>query len=240
MQIVPVIDLMGGRVVHARGGRRDTYRPIRSTLTGSSEPAAVVGALLALHPFEALYVADLDAIAGDGDHLRALEGLKRRFPDLALWVDSGLATEPACAEWLGRGLGHLVLGSESQSDSAVLKSVSASMPIDRLLLSLDFQADRFLGPAEIMDATGLWPARVIVMTLGRVGGTAGPDLQRLQSLQGAHPDRRFYAAGGVRHADDLRRLAAAGAAGALVASALHDGRLAAAALREFQDKIPMS
>jgi phosphoribosylformimino-5-aminoimidazole carboxamide ribotide isomerase len=37
--------------------------------------------------------------------------------------------------------------------------------------------------------------------------------------------RRIYAAGGVRDAADLAALARAGIAGALVATALHDGRL---------------
>ena len=46
MRIVPVIDLMGGCVVHARGGRRETYRPIRSALTASSASTTAVGSLL--------------------------------------------------------------------------------------------------------------------------------------------------------------------------------------------------
>ena len=235
MRIVPVIDLMGGCVVHARGGRRERYRPIRSALTASSEPTAVVEALLELHPFDTLYVADLDAIAGEAAHDRELESLRRRFPALELWVDGGLASGTACAAWLARGLGDMVLGSESQDDNAVLAGLSASRLAERVVLSLDFQGEDFLGPADILDEPDLWPERVIVMTLGRVGGTSGPDLDRLAGLRDHQPRRRFYAAGGVRHADDLQRLAATGAAGALVASALHDGRLTATALQAFDD-----
>jgi uncharacterized protein related to proFAR isomerase len=40
-----------------------------------------------------------------------------------------------------------------------------------------------------------------------------------------HPDRDWYAAGGVRHVEDLHALAADGAAGVLVASILYDGGL---------------
>ena len=58
MRVVPVIDLMAGRVVHARRGDRSNYRPLESKLTRSSEPVAVVAALLALAPFDTLYVAD--------------------------------------------------------------------------------------------------------------------------------------------------------------------------------------
>jgi hypothetical protein len=43
----------------------------------------------------------------------------------------------------------------------------------RIVLSLNFRGDSFLGPKGLCDAPHLWPARVIVMTLARVGGDAG-------------------------------------------------------------------
>ena len=65
------------------------------------------------------------------------------------------------------------------------------------------------------------------MTLARVGSGAGPDMGRLAALRRAAPDRRLYAAGGVRDLADVQALARADIAGALVASALHDERLTA-------------
>ena len=49
--VVPVIDLMGGQVVHARRGDRSNYRPLESALARSSDPLEVVRALLAAAPF---------------------------------------------------------------------------------------------------------------------------------------------------------------------------------------------
>ena len=46
----------------------------------------------------------------------------------------------------------------------------------RVLLSLDFRGEGFRGPGDILDDAALWPRRVIVMTLARVGAAAGPDL----------------------------------------------------------------
>jgi phosphoribosylformimino-5-aminoimidazole carboxamide ribotide isomerase len=48
----------------------------------------------------------------------------------------------------------------------------------------------------------------------------------------AHP-RKVFAAGGVRSEKDLADLAKAGVSGALVASALHDGRLTAPVIARF-------
>lgn len=225
MQIIPVIDLKGGQVVHARMGDRDRYAPLRSRLCDGCDPLAVVAGLMAVYPFEALYVADLDAIAGRQGHDSTLGDIAERFPSLRLWVDSGIATADGGVAWLAQGLGDLVLGTESLADPEVLMSLAATEPA-RIVLSLDFRGDLFQGPADILGRPALWPQRVIAMTLGRVGSGAGPDLARLEGIVlRCGTDRHVYAAGGVRNPEDLEELAAMGVAGALVATALHDGRL---------------
>lgn len=97
-------------------------------------------------------------------------------------------------------------------------------------LSLDFRGDAFLGPPELLDDAALWPGRVIVMTLARVGSGEGPDLARLASIIARAEGREVYAAGGVRDARDLAALSDIGAAGALIATALHTGHLQASDL----------
>ena len=72
------------------------------------------------------------------------------------------------------------------------------------------------------------------MTLAAVGRDEGPDLKRVAGIvRLAGPGREVFAAGGVRAAEDLRALAEAGAAGVLVASALHRGKIKADDLREI-------
>lgn len=231
-ELIPVIDLMGGLVVHARGGSRDRYRPLEgSCITASADPVALVDALLALHPFRTLYIADLDAIRKTGDHKSTILALRAQFPELGLWVDAGFAAECACRRFLAAGVGDLVLGSESQDDLHLLSLLRAE---PRLVLSLDFRGDTALGAPELFGAPELWPERMIAMTLARVGSGIGPDLARLTGLRGLAPDKRWFAAGGVRGPDDVLALADLGCAGALVASALHDGRLAAGFLARLQ------
>jgi phosphoribosylformimino-5-aminoimidazole carboxamide ribotide isomerase len=222
-ELIPVIDLMGGQVVHARAGERDRYRPLAgSVVARSPEPEAVIRGLLALHPFRTLYIADLDAILKRGDHKAQIRRLRQTFPDLRIWVDAGFAETCACRRFLAADLGDLVLGSESQSDARVLEALEGE---PRLVLSLDFKGARPLGPAALFEGPELWPERLIVMTLARIGGEAGPDLDRLRAVRAQASERRVYAAGGVRGGEDLAELRAVGCAGVLLASALHDGRL---------------
>jgi phosphoribosylformimino-5-aminoimidazole carboxamide ribotide isomerase len=222
MQVIPVLDLIDGLVVRAKMGDRDAYRPIETPLSPSPDPLAIVEGLMRLHRFRTLYVADLDAIRGRGDNFAALQRLRAAYPALELWIDNGAADAAAVAAT--RAFGVPVLGSESQRDIGLVAATPAA------LLSLDFRGEAFQGPPELLATPSIWPDRLVVMTLARVGGGAGPDLDRLASIQARAGERALYAAGGVRDAADLVALARAGAAGVLVATALHDGRLAGADL----------
>ena len=226
---VPVIDLMGGQVVHARAGRRDDYRPLSgSAIADGPDPATVVEGLLALHPFRCLYIADLDAILKRGQHREMIQGLAVRFPGLELWVDAGAADEAEVAAWLALPAVRPVLGSESQADDRLLAELEGE---PRLLLSLDLRGAERLDPAGLFEQPELWPDDVIVMTLARVGAGQGPDLEALGAVMARAGGRRVWAAGGVRDAADLMALRDLGCAGVLLATALHDGRLGWAELQ---------
>lgn len=243
MQVIPVIDLKNGVAVHAVKGRREHYRPLQSTLCGSAEPLDVLAGLLRLHPFRAVYLADLDALAGrDGNHA-IIQQLQQAYPALEFWVDQGWPAPTAVYP----ANGVPVLGSESitaeqlaqwQAQPDAAQRAPAAFPRgawERGILSLDFFGECFAGPPALLEQPALWPERVILMTLGQVGSQAGPDWPRLESYLKRHPQTRWIAAGGVRHADDLRRLAGLGVHAALVATALHRQSVTAAALREFED-----
>jgi phosphoribosylformimino-5-aminoimidazole carboxamide ribotide isomerase len=222
MDIIPVLDLRGGIVVRARMGQRDQYRPLESQLTPTSDPVDVMLGLCSVYPFKTFYIADLDAIMGTGNNEVTLRRLKAAFPAAVLWVDNGVADVSAALSWLDAGLGHLVVGSESQQDTALMQRLSAH---DRVILSLDFREQAFQGPSAFLDEVDFWPRRLIVMTLARVGSGAGPDLERLCEIRDIAAGHSIYAAGGVRGRTDIAALKRAGIAGALVATSLHDGRL---------------
>jgi phosphoribosylformimino-5-aminoimidazole carboxamide ribotide isomerase len=222
LHIIPVIDLKAGRAVHARMGRRHTYRPVASPLSPDGDALALLDAYLRVHPFDTVYVADLDAIAGTGDNGAVLRRMRAVHPEIARWIDAG------GAETAGSDLS--VIGTESLADDAALAAILHAAGPDGFALSLDRHDGDILGPASIHEDSRLWPGRVVAMALSRVGSGAGPDVEGLAALVARAGGRHIYAAGGVRDAGDLAGLAAAGAAGALVATALHDGRLTGADL----------
>jgi phosphoribosylformimino-5-aminoimidazole carboxamide ribotide isomerase len=230
MDVIPVIDIKDGQVVHAQGGRRESYRPIQTPLSSTSAPADVASGLLRLAPFRKLYIADLDPIEGRAPNDAAIEAIANAAPGVELWVDNGIADAVTARAWLNRFPHGLVIGSESQNGPETIESLRH---VARVLLSLDFRGDAFQGPSVLHDDPALWPARVIVMTLARVGAAAGPDTERVSGILARAKGRQVFGAGGIRDGRDLHTLATAGAAGVLVATALHTGALTGAELRPF-------
>ncbi|MDD5033611.1 MAG: HisA/HisF-related TIM barrel protein [Methylococcaceae bacterium] len=214
MEIIPVIDLMGGIAVHAKQGRRDSYRPLQSPCCASPDPFDVLAGYLSLNSFRTFYIADLDALMGKGSQEGVIHRLQDRYPELDFWVDEGCPMENR--HWTP------IIGSESLrvSDWERLKGRGGDW-----ILSLDFFDDRLRGPGEILREPQAWPQRVIVMSLNHVGSFAGPDVARLEGMRHLAPDRGIIAAGGVRHVGDLEKLESLGIAAVLTASALHEGRL---------------
>jgi phosphoribosylformimino-5-aminoimidazole carboxamide ribotide isomerase len=228
VDVIPVIDLKGGTVVHARAGQRDRYAPLRSDLCAGSAPLVVARALLDMYPFSILYLADLDAIAGTGDHDTHIADIAQALPQVALWVDCGLGDATRVDGWWARDRATAVVGTESVASPAALRKLARATPDARWVLSLDHRpeetvdGDSWPGASELWNDVASWPSRIIAMTLGRVGSRAGPDLARVAALRARAGDRKIYAAGGVRGGADLLALAGSAVSGVLVATALHE------------------
>jgi phosphoribosylformimino-5-aminoimidazole carboxamide ribotide isomerase len=233
VEIIPVIDLVQGQVVRARMGQRQFYQPILSTLCKSSEPFNVLQALLELYPFSTLYIADIDAIQGVGHHENLIKKIAEQFPDIQLWLDCGLKYYHLAMDIANI---HLVIGSENIEHLDHYFGISQKLP-GKHLLSLDSSGEQTLGPSALHEDPSYWPDRVIGMQLKQVGSGLGANtdlLSRLARLNQLRPiPSALYAAGGVRHIQDCRQLRQQGVAGALVASALHDGDITPQELTAF-------
>ncbi len=229
MEIIPVIDLKSGIVVHARRGARDEYAPLRSPLVDGCDPVTVARALGSVCRTRRLYVADLDSLAGapvDEATVGAVAAVAEP------WVDAGAVTADRAAALARAGVVRNIVGTESLGGDVDALRRSGGPP---LVLSIDLRDGRLISPRpelagrEPVTAAPLAAARgareLLVIDLARVGSGSGPPLRAVAELAAALPGLPIYAGGGVRDDADLQALAAAGATGALVATALHEGRV---------------
>jgi phosphoribosylformimino-5-aminoimidazole carboxamide ribotide isomerase len=227
MQIIPVIDVLGGTAVRAVRGERSRYQPLESQLCRGSDPVDAARALLDYCAASVLYVADLDGIMRGAPQRDLLARLAGALPGVELWLDAGF-TDTASASALLTSLHETgatltpVFGSESLHAGAM-----AQLP-ENAILSLDRRHDTPLGDPQCWTDASHWPARLIVMTLERVGSFDGPALSTIADVRQRAGQRQIIGAGGIRDADDLQAAQASGASAWLVASALHERRIPAA------------
>ena len=217
MKIIPVIDLKDGVVVHARQGDRENYQSINTDLCQSSDIYRVIEAFLGIYDFDTIYIADLNAITHQGHHQNLIGDVLAHFPHILFWIDSGYQCYKT---YPGNYLP--VLGSECYSDETLSELDAFDK---RFILSLDFSAIEALGSKILFSNQDIWPDTIIIMTLNRVGGHQGPDLDKLSWFCRRYPHKNFIAAGGIRDVNDLHALKQAGVQQALIASALHSGAI---------------
>ncbi len=237
MRVVGVIDLKDGMAVHAVRGERERYRPVHSVISSDDGDAlALARAFRSELALDEVYVADLDAITGAGSHHAIIAALAR---EASVMVDAGV-TEPGRArELLELGAQRVIVGTETLTGG--LDALLAEIP--QLVLSVDLRDGRLLSPDPRLAGLSALDAmarlhrpglrEVIVLDLARVGSGAGTDVGLIAELHAAFGDLQLLAGGGVRDIDDLRALSDAGAAGALVATALHKGVIGRRELTEL-------
>jgi phosphoribosylformimino-5-aminoimidazole carboxamide ribotide isomerase len=237
VEIIPVLDLMAGLVVRGVTGRRSEYRPIESSLARDARPGTVARAFAGLG-LARLYVADLDAIAGADPAWGIYQELAAT--GLQLWIDAGTGHREraeSMRQFAARtpSVDGIVVGLESlagpQSLAEVVRSVGQALAI----FSLDLKAGQPLAaegwepmpPDEIVArAVDCGIERTIVLDLAQVGSDQGVGTVELcRRLAARHPELELIAGGGVRGPADLDLLAAAGCTAALVATALHEGKM---------------
>jgi phosphoribosylformimino-5-aminoimidazole carboxamide ribotide isomerase len=242
MRIVPVLDLKQGLVVRGIAGRRDEYLPVVSRLTTSAKPLDVARAFRDHFGLTELYLADLDAIAGQPPALPVYAAL--RSDGFQLWVDAGLRHAADAEALAGAGIEGIVAGLETLAGPVALAELCQRVGGERLLFSLDLRAGQPLcdlaawraSDAEAVAgrAVACGVRRLIILDLACVGVAGGTGTEELcRRLAAAFPHVELVAGGGVRDVQDMKRLRRCGVAGVLVASALHDGRLSRGDLARF-------
>jgi len=240
VRVVGVIDLLRGRAVHARAGRRDLYEPVQrfaGTTIEAGDSIALARAYVDRLGIRELYVADLDALGGGPVQRSAIAAIAAIGAPVLL--DAAVTTPDEARRVLDLGADQVIVALETLPDFERLLDVCSAIGGEHVAFSLDLRdgapviasgARISADPPQTIAAHAIsaGAGTLIVIDLGRVGTGRGLDLDLLASVREATPQARLLAGGGVRGVEDLARLAEVGCDGALVATALHDGRIGAA------------
>ncbi|MEM3379096.1 MAG: HisA/HisF-related TIM barrel protein [Candidatus Bathyarchaeia archaeon] len=241
MKVIPVIDILGGKVVHAVRGRRKEYQPLKSILCASTDPLDVAAAFRKLG-FSELYVADLDAILGGKMNLSILRSIVEET-GLELMVDAGVDNLEKAERLLENHASKIIIGTETLPTINLVAEAVRLFGNKKVIVSLDLMNGQVLSrldtavpmsPMALLQALQQAGAsQVIVLDLARVGSGEGVNMRFIEdALKNFHG--RIFVGGGLRNIDDLIELEKIGVAGVLVATALHSGKISVDELKRLK------
>jgi phosphoribosylformimino-5-aminoimidazole carboxamide ribotide isomerase len=225
-QPIPAVDIRGGRcvqLVQGDFGRETAY---------GDDPAAMARHWQALGA-QRLHVVDLDG-ARDGvrGNAAAIADLLAAV-DIPVQVGGGIRSLDTARLLLEQGADRVVVGTAAAEQPRALGQWLQALGAERLIVGVDARGGHVATHGwqnqtnldvvtfcHLLAEVGV--VRVLYTDVGRDGMLGGPDVEGTRAVAGV---LAVLGSGGVSSVDHLRRLAEAGAEGAIIGTALYEGRL---------------
>jgi phosphoribosylformimino-5-aminoimidazole carboxamide ribotide isomerase len=227
LDLFPAIDIRSGRVVRLSQGQAT-----RQTVYGTDPSAVAEG--FAEQGARWIHVVDLDRAFGAGDNEESVGRLLERVRGrVRVQLGGGFRALDRVTRGIELGVDRIVIGTAAAIDPGFLAAVAAEVPSERVAIAVDARDGRVavrgwtetstLRTTELAShalASGI--STLIYTDVARDGMLQGPDIPGALELQ--RQGASVIVSGGVSSLDDLRRIAGAGLAGAIVGRALYEGR----------------
>ncbi|MFH1353125.1 MAG: 1-(5-phosphoribosyl)-5-[(5-phosphoribosylamino)methylideneamino] imidazole-4-carboxamide isomerase [bacterium] len=228
MQIIPAIDLRGGRVVRLFQGKQDKEKVY------FENPAEVAGDFCR-QGAKRLHIVNLDGAFGDDDKITrdAIFAIRAKT-DVVLDVGGGIRRFETAKEYIEKGIDKIVLGSVFFDNIQQFGEI-LSLFADKVVLSADVENKsvkihgwREGSGAGLEDFFNSLKTRlvreVIVTSIVKDGTLAGIDPEFYSGIVGM-TDIPVIASGGVKGLQDLEALASTGVAGVIIGKAVYENKM---------------
>ena len=222
--IIPVIDLKEGIAVSGKSGMRRNYKPLKTVFHDSPDPLPIVRALKDAG-YNKIYVADLDAIEGNGSNIQLVRDINAIIP---VMLDSGVKNAKDVKKLLF-DVDKVIIATETLESFEDLDIIFSTFPTNKLVISVDFKDGNIVGrhvtldlPDMIKKLGQINPLEVIVLDISRVGTKNGIDLELVKNFIGLETE--LILGGGVTN-EDIIELKEMGIKNFLVGTVLHAGIL---------------
>jgi len=227
MDVIPAIDLRSGKCVRLIQGQYDRQ------ITYNDDPAEQARQFHA-QGARWLHIVDLDgAKAGRPMNTASIIAIAK-LGLLKIEVGGGIRDEASIRELLDMGVTRVIVGTKAISDFEWFRDMALRFK-GRLVLGLDARGstvathgwleDSSLPLLEFAAQADKLPLAAIIYTdITKDGMLTGPNIERTASLVEA-VKTPVVASGGVKEADDIRKLKPIGVAGVIVGRSLYEGTL---------------
>lgn len=226
MQVIPAIDLRGGKCVRLYQGdyeRETVYSddPLETALRWVDMGA------------KRLHIVDLDgAKEGSPANLAAVERIARAA-GVPLHLGGGIRDLATARAAVSAGASRVMLGTAAVEDADLIRALLAELGAERVIVSVDAKDGRValrgwtessgaLATELVDDMARLGVVRFLYTDISRDGTLTEPNFAATEALA-ARAGISVLAAGGIARVEHLARLAVLGAEAAIVGRAIYTG-----------------
>lgn len=218
IEVIPAVDVLGGRVVRLRQGDYDDVVASAADPAESARHWRDSGA-------RRVHLVDLDGARSGRARPELVRQVAAACAPIALQASGGIRSLEDARALLDAGADRVVVGTAAWPDPAPwVEALGPSLVVavdvrDGRVRTAGWTLDEGLDAAEALGRAAICGvARCLVTAIERDGTLSGPDLELVRMAAAAGP--AVLAAGGIRSPEDVAALAAAGAEAAIVGRAL--------------------
>jgi len=232
-RIIPVLDILNSKAVHAKKGERAKYQPINLKLFQSSNPIEIVEVLKQKINFKEFYIADLDAIIKKKPNIDILMKILT-IPEVKIMIDPGIINRNDLLIYSGLKLNKLILGLETIENIEIIEESLEIFGQNRIIVSIDMYKEELNtnitelksdNPLQVIRRIEKFGVKeIILLDLYRVGQKVGgiPPLylEIRKNYKGS-----ILIGGGIKDFNDILMYKNKEFSGILIATALYDGSI---------------
>jgi phosphoribosylformimino-5-aminoimidazole carboxamide ribotide isomerase len=230
MKIYPAIDILGGRAVRLKQGRKQD-------VTVYGDPVEMATKWVTKGA-EWLHVVDLDgAFEGQPQNLHTLRTMAAAVPNTKIQVGGGIRSMSTVETVLEAGIQRVILGTAAVQDREFVKEALIQHP-QNVAIGIDARdarvqvsgwiEDSHIGAIELARKLQDLGATLVIYTdISRDGVLEGPNVQATREMLES-TELYVIASGGVSSMADLRRLGEINSSrleGVIIGKALYEDRI---------------
>ncbi len=207
MQVIPAIDLRGGKCVRMEQGNLETSTAYDGDPVDRAKAFVAAGA-------RRLHVVDLDGALGSGENQAAVEAICRAV-DVPVQVGGGIRAVKQAEAAFGAGAAEIILGTILVEDERMARHIIGRFP-QKVIAAIDARGQEVatrgwqerapVNRDALVKRVAQWGvARILFTEIRRDGMGEGYDIDALNEVASA-AEVKITASGGARNIDDLMLL----------------------------------
>jgi phosphoribosylformimino-5-aminoimidazole carboxamide ribotide isomerase len=230
MEIIPAVDLSGGKCVRLYKGKKGSEKvyfkdPLKALNFWIDQGA------------KRLHIIDLDGAWGSGRNkellLRMIDNSKLK---VKLQIGGGIRTFERIVDLYENGVDRIIIGTLAITNPDIIPILADRIGNEHFIIAMDYKKGRIATHGWTQQTSEdplIYTKKVITLgakyilfsSIEADGTLSGPDFRNIRRLKEDVKDANIYVAGGVRNIKDLQELKTIGVKGVVIGRAFYEQKI---------------